>query len=363
MEFLSDNEYTHFDISLLKIDSVIDLNIYYKKDNEFVLAFSNGLLTEEKLKKLEKFELIYGGLYVDVLSSENSSDDDSLRKTIAKIKEEKKIYKSAISDCEKLINTCYDTQKINPETSMEVSKNISQHIVSTDEDNIIQFINNIKHEDKYLFTHSTNVAYLNGIMGKWLGFSEENINKLVVIGLLHDIGKINIPKEILNKPARLTKQEFEVIKLHPVYSFQILAKSGIKDQDILRAVRGHHEKNNGTGYPDGLSVRNLSIYTRITTISDIYDAMVAKRVYKDSNSPFDILDTFANGKFSNLDIYLVNVFLDNMPKLLLGKSVALSNGRIGKVHYINQNDYAHPFVRVGTEIIQTDNSLKCLYIF
>lgn len=362
MNYQNDHNYIEFDSNLLCEGRIINYNIYYKKNNEYILAFSNGKLTKKIINRLKKLELTYNGLFVD-------RDDDNYDKTLNHngrqselfIKEQT-IYKDILDHCRDLIEVSYKSNLLNINQVDDVSSKIKYHVIDSDITYIVQFINNIRSVDKYLFTHSTNVAYLNGIMGKWLKFSEESIRKLVLIGLLHDIGKIMIPKEILNKPDTLTKEEFEIIKMHPIYSFQILVKSGITDLDTLLAVRGHHEKNNGTGYPDGLSINRLSIYTRITTISDIYDAMVAKRVYKKASSPFEILDVFSKGRFSNLDTKLVNVFLTNMPKELTGKEVALSSGEIGTIHYINPCDFSHPFVKINNEIVQTNDDCRCLYI-
>lgn len=362
MNYQMDEDYKKFNSMLLCEGRMIDYNIYYKKGNDFVLAFSNKVLTTPIINRLQRLELTYHGLYVDNVNDNYSKSLIHNGKQTKQYKKEKAVYETALDSCKDIIDLAYKNKTISMNDTNDVSNHIKYHVIDSDVTHIVQFINNIRTEDKYLFTHSTNVAYLNGVMGKWLKFSEESIQKLILIGLLHDIGKIMVPKEILNKPGVLTKEEFDIIKLHPIYSFQILVKSGVVDLDTLLAVRGHHEKNNGTGYPDGLSMDRLSIYTRITTISDIYDAMVAKRVYKKAHTPFEILDIFSRGRFSNLDTKLVNVFITNMPKELTGKEVALSNGEIGIIHYINSSDFSHPFVKVGNKIIQTNKDLKCLYI-
>ncbi|MEG1943738.1 MAG: HD domain-containing phosphohydrolase, partial [Angelakisella sp.] len=129
---------------------------------------------------------------------------------------------------------------------------------------------------------------------------------------------------------------------------------------VLAAARGHHEKLNGQGYPDGLSGDAVGLYSRITSISDIYDAMVATRVYKDPLSPFDVLDQFAKDKFSNLDIQLVNTFLDKMSLDLVGKKVLLSNGDMGNVIYVERENLAFPIVRVDDCTIITNENLKVI---
>ncbi len=101
---------------------------------------------------------------------------------------------------------------------------------------------------------------------------------LILTGVLHDIGKTKIPEEILNAPRKLTPEEFEVMKRHPLYSFELLGDD--ISEDVRYAVRWHHEKLDGKGYPDGLKAESISYFARITTISDIYDAMLSARSYK-----------------------------------------------------------------------------------
>lgn len=207
--------------------------------------------------------------------------------------------------------------------------------------------------DELLQTHSVDVAILNGMIGRWLGLGDDRIEKLITIGLLHDIGKLRIPDHILNKPGRLTKEEFEVVKLHAVYSYEMLVRSGVTDEEILTGVRNHHERITGTGYPDGLMLNEIPYFAKVTAISDIYDAMISKRVYKESATPLKVLDSFYRDQFSDLDPRIVNLFLEQMIRELQGKLVILSNGDVGKITYIEKMRIAYPLVDVDGTIIQT----------
>lgn len=340
----------------------IPCKIFYKHDNAYSVALKNSALTKLTLIKLQKLQMTYGNLYVE------SQDLDTINNIIDvfnKNKELAKFYSSfntIQSKSQQLIQTCFDTQNLDKPAVDEISFSIKDTVVTVNASQIIQAINNSSDGEKYLYHHSVHVAFLNGLMGKWLKLSDSEISDLVYIGFVHDVGKTKIPSAILDKPGPLTDEEFEVIKTHPIHSFTMLLKAGEKNINTLLSVRGHHEKTNGTGYPDGLTYDKIPFFARITTISDIYDAMVSKRVYKAIHSPFEVLDEFSRGRFSNLDTHLINTFLENMPAELVGKRVMLSDGRIGQVVYVNTQDYMYPLIKVDGEVIATDNNLKCVSI-
>ena len=242
----------------------------------------------------------------------------------------------------------------------KLTDDIREKIELTDPVLLIDCINNLRDPDDYLNAHAANVAMLNGLMGSWLGLPQEENEALIKTGLLHDVGKLRVPIEILNKPGALTEAEFEIMKKHPVYSYEVLKLSGETDNRIMEGALSHHEKLNGSGYPNGLQVTQISLFARITAVSDVYDAMVAKRVYKTSHSPFVILEEFAYHKYSNLDIGIVNVFLDKLPAVLTGKNVLLSDGRTAKVVYVNPNSFAYPIVEIDGKMILTSPELECI---
>ncbi len=355
--------YKKFDLTNLKEGQNLTQNIYYKNNDDYVLVFSSGTVTKSVIHKLRKIEFVYSILLTETDTPDLEFDFNIYNKRKETFSVDYTKYESIIKKCEKFFADVFETKKINVSMAISLIEDITNHVNDADNINIVQLINNVRSEDKYLYTHCVNVAYLNGVMGKWLKFSKENILKLTTIGFFHDIGKTMIPTDILNKPGVFTPSEFETMKKHSVYSYKMLVEAGINDNEILMAVRGHHEKTNGTGYPDGLTINKLSTFTRITTISDMYDAMVATRIYKKVNSPFDILSEFAKGRFADLDTTLVNVFLSNMPKELVGKNIFLSNGKVGTVHYIHPSDFAHPFVMLDGQVVHVGEDVHCLYVF
>lgn len=338
-------------------------DLYCKYKDNYVLVFKSELLTSKLILKIKQLELTYGNLYIEnEFYDAVLAQSDMYRENLSNMN-----FNSSYSVLkEQTMNILEDvtlTNKINNVAADKVTDSIHEKILRIDEATIFQILNAVRTVDEYLYTHSSNVAVLNGLMGKWLGLPENEIHSLVRGGLLHDIGKTKIPREILDKPGTLTDEEFDIVKTHPIHSYNILINSGELDPIVLAAARNHHEKVNGKGYPDKLLYDDIPIHARITAISDVYDAMITKRVYKDAHSPFEILEDFAKGSYTDLDMDLVKVFVENMPKELIGKAVILSNGSIGEVVFVDETNLLHPLVRVGSEVFSTNDKINCVCMY
>ncbi|MCX7714137.1 MAG: HD-GYP domain-containing protein [Clostridia bacterium] len=360
MLYSRQDEYVKIDSKKFFEGMFVSADLYCRYRNNYVLVFKSALLTKKLIDKIKQLEFAYGNLYVEKKYHQRILDQFAQYEAILKKLEFDTNYTSIKEKTSNILNVV-DKQNVVPKEATNIAtKIIADKISGVDAAIIFQLINNVRDADEYLYTHSTNVAFLNGLIAKWLELPDGEISSLIAAGLLHDIGKLKVPPEILNKPAKLTKQEFEVIKLHPIYSYEILRNSGEINPVILSAARNHHEKISGSGYPDGLKYDQISRAARITAISDIYDAMITRRVYKDPHSPFEVLEEFSKGSFTDLDLDIVKVFLTKMPFELIGKSVLLSDGSIGKVVYIDPDDFAYPLVQIGPKVVQTNKTIKCV---
>lgn len=159
-------------------------------------------------------------------------------------------------------------------------------------DQITALLGQIKTKDEITYRHSLRVSDLMARFGAYLGKSEEEVEELRLAGLVHDCGKISIPDEILNKPARLTEEEFSIMKAHTVNSIDLLR---FIDSTVIRNVAyGHHLSFSGNGYPDATkSGKNIPEECRIATICDVFEALTAKRQYKEAKTAeeaFEIMD-------------------------------------------------------------------------
>ena len=161
-------------------------------------------------------------------------------------------------------------------------------------------------------SHSLNVTKYSMLLGEHLGLDSEDLRALSQGALLHDLGKIGIPDNILKKPGNLDDSEFEIIKKHPMLTSDILDSLETSDHFVAIA-RSHHERWDGTGYPDGLNGENIPLLARIVAIADAWDAMTSNRVYRDAMSENIALDIFEREKHSGQwDPYLADKFIKLM---------------------------------------------------
>ncbi len=204
----------------------------------------------------------------------------------------------------------------------------------------------IRDKDSYLMEHSLNVGMLLANFGRFLELERPILRELTIGGLLHDTGKITIPDAILHKPAKLTDDEFTIMKSHVVQSIVLLKESkGITP--IMMTVAGcHHERLDGRGYPRGLAGEQLNLYARMSTIVDVYDALTADRCYKVGMPPTAAFRILLQGAGTQFDEELVRKFIKCMGVHPIGTLVKLQSGRLAIVVERNEQSPLQPKVKV-----------------
>ena len=211
-------------------------------------------------------------------------------------------------------------------------------------DSMFNVLNCMRDYDDLTYVHSMNVALICNVFAGWLGYSQEDRDLITIAGLLHDIGKVKIPINIINKPAKLTDKEYEVIKLHPLLGYEILKQQHI-DKRIKYAALMHHERYDGSGYPGKYKGRDISEIARIVAVADVYDAMTSNRIYREAICPFDVIDYFEK-QINVFDPSYLLLFLKKTAETYVSNKVLLSDGRQGKIALINNNSLGKPIVIV-----------------
>lgn len=197
--------------------------------------------------------------------------------------------------------------------------------------NALNCLGQIRTKDGYLFEHSVNIGVLIAVFGRFKGFDKDILNNLVMGAFLHDIGKIKVPDEILNKPGKLTREEFEQMKMHVVYTEEVLEKTEGIPAEARQIAAEHHEKMNGLGYAKGLKGDEISLYGRMAGIVDVYDALTATRVYHDGKPPADVLKMMNDWAGSHFDRSLLTEFIACMGLFPVGSLVELTDGHLAIV--------------------------------
>ena len=255
-------------------------------------------------------------------------------------------------DIKSLIRSGVEEMFDNPSTDMMsgiavgLAKDMVENVVSSHAAALD--ISQVKISDEYNLKHSADVATIALSIGRSLGLRSTELEELCIAGLLHDIGKSHIPQNLLNKPSKLTKEEFSVIKSHSLYGYLILKSKNCFSKRILEAVIQHHERINGSGYPRGLRGNEINLFARIIAVADIFDALVSKRPYKDPYTVHEAIEMML-GMYEDLDLDILKAFLNTIVLYPVDTIVKLSNGKYAKVV---EN---YPLYPLRPKVVRVDN--------
>lgn len=268
------------------------------------------------------------------------------RKKMSRFSQQKKaskIIREAKGLAQKILNQTFEGKSIHvDELDGWADDLIEAALIDSD---ALHCVSALRSKDEYLLEHSVNVATLLVSFGKHLDLPKETLKQMAIGGIIHDVGKIKVNDEVLHKPARLTPEEFEHMKLHQVYAGEIISTvTGLSDvsRDVCLM---HHEKLDGTGYPRGLSGDELPIHGRMSCIVDIYDALTADRCYKKGMSSAEAFKILLSLTPFHLDKELVYKFINCIGVYPVGALVELSDGRVGIVWTSNTAEPLKPEVK------------------
>ena len=189
----------------------------------------------------------------------------------------------------------------------------------------------LKNADEYTYMHSVAVCALMVALARQLGLSEADTQEAGLAGLLHDMGKALIPMEVLNKPGRLTDDEFDIVKAHPQKGYDLLLEAGSASEAVMDACLHHHEKSDGSGYPHGLSAGKISLLSKMAAVCDVYDAITSNRPYKNGWDPAESLRKMAEWSQGHFDEQVFQAFVKSIGIYPTGSLVRLKSRRLAVV--------------------------------
>ena len=215
---------------------------------------------------------------------------------------------------------------------------------------VFDMLHNMRQYDDFTYMHSMNVSLICYVFGKWLGMSEFDLDILTLGGLLHDIGKLKIPDNIIRKPDKLSPAEYNIIKTHSLQGYNILKEKNI-DENVKQCALMHHERCDGSGYPLGLTGEKINSYAKIVAIADVYDAMTAARIYRGPLCPFKVISIFESEGLQKYDSHYILTFLEHVATTYMNNRVRLNNGMEGDVIFMNRNQYSRPMLQCSDKFI------------
>lgn len=323
------------------MDSILADDVYTRGGN--MIIPSDTLISDHIIKKLKAFRVERVTIYRShsVLGNEYLSD--------MSLSASQKKYIEDVNATKAILRDLAIGKELNFDNVKTITGNIYERL--GDVSSIIECINSIKVADQYTYSHSVNVAVYAMLLGKWMNLSRLQIKDLAMAGLLHDIGKSKISTEIINKKGPLNESEFDIVKRHPIYGYDIIKNIAEISMEVKRAVILHHEKENGTGYPFGILGNKKNLYAKIITAADIFDAITSERVYKEKQTPFSAFKEMEKIGYDIVDPKVMGVMFDNMPRYYIGSKVKLDNGEIGEVVYVPSSCAYAPVVKINEDFV------------
>jgi HD-GYP domain-containing protein (c-di-GMP phosphodiesterase class II) len=294
-------------------------------DNTNILLRSNKSLSKRMIERIK--QLNYDGLYVfeenDIAMSPSIISEETRLKALKHLKH------------------------LNIDECLFIANNIVNEIRENNDTIIIETIN-LSSFDNYTYEHSINVCIMSVVLGIGLGLNDEELNKLSQAALLHDIGKTAIPIDILNKPGKLNDEEYEEMKNHSKYGYNLLKENEDIASTVRNAIFSHHENEDGTGYPRQLTGDKIHKFAKIIHVADVYDALTAKRAYKEPINPADALEFLISQTGKMFDERIVKLFIEYIALYPVGTKVLLSTNEEARVVANNEKFLSRPIVKTDS---------------
>lgn len=212
--------------------------------------------------------------------------------------------------------------------------------------NLMAGLVDIKTMDAYTYQHCVNVALISTVIGSGFNLSKKQLINLCTGALLHDLGKIFVGKEIIQKPGKLTDAEFNIIKKHPRDGYDYIYNNNNISTSCKNIILQHHEKVDGTGYPLGLNGDKIDFFAKIVSIADVYDALISDRPYKRAMSPNEAFEFILANVNTMFDFEVAKVFSKVLMPYSKGTIVKLSNGDVGRVKRLHKSYPLRPCIEI-----------------
>lgn len=322
-------------------------DVYARNDQ---LVMNKGtILDSAKISKLLLYTIESVHVYeTDEIEQDIESYDDELRSSM-EFRQFVKRYDEAVIAVKDYLNSMI--QKNSSINEDEVMQNVNNILhTSKNKLHLLSMLYCIRNYDDSTYMHSINVALICNVFGDWLHYSKEDKELLTLSGMLHDIGKILIPKSILNKPGCLTDEEYEIIKQHTVKGYELVKDKDI-DERIKRAVLYHHERYDGSGYNYHIIGDNIDTFAMVVAIADVFDAMTSSRIYRGPLCPFDVIKAFEIDGYQLYDPKIMIPLIQNIAESYNNHTVRLNNEKEAEIIVINRSALSQPIVKLN------DNSI------
>lgn len=336
---VAENVYTIDDRLVLPKGTVLD-----NKDIERIKAFSlyNIFVEEEKSKEAK-----------DEKPADNLSYSERVRNTEGFIRFKQHIEENAEKLEESFRLIANEAIPLDVEKLTEPVYHLFVEAGGTA--GIFDMLHNLRDNSDAVYMHSLNVSLISNTLATWMRLPSDKVYVATAAGLLHDIGKMFIPSDILDKKDALTEAENKVMMEHVVKGYQLVKDKDI-DIHIKKAILMHHELRDGSGYPLHLRLGQIDEISSIVTVANVYDSLTTSKTYRDAICPFTVIEQFEDDGLQKYDTNTIMTFLSNIVNTFIANRVMLNNGRTGDIIFVNPEHLSKPVVKCDDEFIDLSRS-------
>ncbi len=322
-------------LSELEIGEILPFTLLNYQDQ--VLLGRGRIITSEFMEKLKKDG--YSSIVAEILE-----EDEGL---VAKVDISPEIKKETLENLQGVLE---DFSRGKTPSIVPLERNVSQMTeeVKAHKELVVPLIQLKKHDD-LTFTHSLNVAVISLFIAKFLNLDGGELTNLGLGALLHDLGKLLIPPEILNKPSKLNEKEYEIVQKHTLFAERILDEKTQLPEEVKKVPLQHHERIDGSGYPFHLTKEEISIFSRIVAVADIYEALTSDRPYRKALPIPEVIEYLMGNNGYRLDDRVVTTFICHLSPYQVGDLIKLSTGEEAVVSRINPTLPFRPIIRIKRE--------------
>ncbi|MBC8016032.1 MAG: HD domain-containing protein [Sporomusaceae bacterium] len=321
-------------------------------DNGSILASEGIIINKALIKSLKNWKINKVSIIAEI--TDNPIIDPKIQQFLNS-------YNQSVTVVQQAFDTIRQSQEIPIETFTQAADEIVGNI--SDSSNIIDHIYNLPNCDDYTFRHSVNVSAIAALIATWLKFPQESISAIALAGLLHDVGKSQLPPEILNKSYMLAPKDYELYQTHTAIGYELVKKVPNIAQSVLSGIIDHHEREDGSGYPKQLGAEDIHPYAKIIAVADMFDESLTINCDTPGVlSPYASLDKMRN-EIYRIDAKTCITFTQNMMNFLSGNRVALTNGQQGRVVFVNKDKPSDSIVQQddGTVINLSEINDLCIH--
>lgn len=337
-------------VDILKPGIMFTEVAYIKPDSLFCIA--NKAVKKEDIDRLKKWgieHIMTDGEIIEPRDEDIKTDNDvKIEKEFIRLEEKKQNLKDIYSNCLNNLKDVFDNIRNEKEVNLDNLRsiiNLLSRAVEKSKELLLNFISTVQ-PDSYLPNHSLNVAAMSILLGNSLNLSITRINDLGLGALLHDIGMLYVPEDIIEKEDTLTDDEYNKIRTHPILGYKYLTQNLKVKNEIADIALQHHEKFGGGGYPRQIKAKEIAEFARIVAIADVFDAITKARSYKNETISYVALNDMLSKSKEQFDPHILKTFLSILSIYPVGSIVRLNNNAIAIIVKANETNPIRPYIKI-----------------